>query len=135
MLGEVDGYGRYGDDAWGAFRHEKRREDSLRAQGWSVVRWTVTQMLHEPHLAVARVRRALPVAPRPRSVGDLVASPRFHRLAMRQFRPPARLGLPGAHTPVSSPSTQKESGFIRDQNPAGRDRVRDPLFGDFPVAR
>lgn len=59
VLGDVDGYGKYGDDAWGAFRHEKRREDSLRAQGWSVVRWTVTLMLHEPHLAVARVRRAL----------------------------------------------------------------------------
>lgn len=62
VLGEVDGYGKYRSDAWDTFRREKRREDSLRAAGWTVVRWTVGDVLHDPHSVVARVSRALQVA-------------------------------------------------------------------------
>ncbi len=59
VLGEVDGYSKYRDDAWDVFRREKHREDSLRAAGWTVVRWTVAEVLHDPRPVVARVRRAL----------------------------------------------------------------------------
>ncbi len=59
VLGEVDGYGKYRSDAWDTFRREKRREDSLRAAGWTVVRWTVSDILHDPHSVVARVSRAV----------------------------------------------------------------------------
>lgn len=63
VLGEVDGYGKYRADAWDTFRREKHREDSLRAVGWTVVRWTVREVLHDPQSVVARVSRALQVPP------------------------------------------------------------------------
>lgn len=59
VLAEVDGYGKYGADPWSTFRDEKRREDSLRAAGWTVIRWTVSDMLRTPDRVVARVHRVL----------------------------------------------------------------------------
>lgn len=59
VLAEVDGYGKYERDNWQEFRREKRREDSLRAAGWTMVRWTVTEVLQDPARVVERVRRAL----------------------------------------------------------------------------
>lgn len=62
VLAEVDGYGKYEKDNWKEFRREKRREDSLRAAGWTMVRWSVAEVLQDPARVVARVRRALSVA-------------------------------------------------------------------------
>jgi very-short-patch-repair endonuclease len=64
VIGEVDGYGKYRADTWQTFRREKQREDALRAAGWLVVRWTVTEVLRDPGSVVARVRRALLTARR-----------------------------------------------------------------------
>lgn len=59
VLAEVDGYGKYRADPWKTFRSEKRREDALRAAGWLVVRWTVAEMLRDPHMVTVRVRTVL----------------------------------------------------------------------------
>lgn len=59
VIGEVDGLAKYRADSWETFRKEKQREDTLRAAGWLVVRWTVSEILRDPGEIVARVRRAL----------------------------------------------------------------------------
>ena len=64
LVGEFDGrvkYGRFlrpGEDAGDAVFREKLREDSIRDEGWGVVRWTWSD-LRQPHLVAARVRRRL----------------------------------------------------------------------------
>ncbi len=62
VLGEVDGDGKYRDDPWQVFRREKVREHALRGAGWTIVRWTVSEMLADPHRVVARVLRTLRTA-------------------------------------------------------------------------
>lgn len=65
LVGEFDGrikYGRLlrpGQDAGDAVFEEKRREDSIRDEGWGVVRWTWAD-LHRPDRLAARVRRRMP---------------------------------------------------------------------------
>ena len=80
VLGEVDGFGKYRDDAWDTFRREKRREDALRAAGWTVIRWTVSDVLRNPAWVVKRVKRALSAA-----------------------QPSGRPSLPGAGAPWKRP--------------------------------
>ena len=64
LVGEFDGrvkYGRFlrpGEHAGDAVFREKEREDSIRDEGWGVVRWTWSD-LQRPHLVAARVRRRL----------------------------------------------------------------------------
>lgn len=64
VIAEVDGLGKHHADPQSALRREKEREDALRAAGWIVVRWTVAEMLRNPALVIARVRRAFQVAER-----------------------------------------------------------------------
>jgi hypothetical protein len=64
VVGEFDGrvkYGRFrrpGEDAGDAVFREKRREDAIRDEGWSVVRWTWSDLTDPTGLA-GRLRRAL----------------------------------------------------------------------------
>jgi hypothetical protein len=64
LVGEFDGrvkYGRFlrpGEDPGDAVFREKGREDSIRDEGWGVVRWTWSD-LRQPHLVAARVRRRM----------------------------------------------------------------------------
>jgi hypothetical protein len=63
VVGEFDGrvkYGRLlrpGQDPGDAVFEEKRREDAIRDEGWSVVRWTWADLARPGRLA-ARVQRA-----------------------------------------------------------------------------
>jgi len=64
LVGEFDRrvkYGRFrrpGEDAGDAVFREKGREDSIRDEGWGVVRWTWSD-LRQPHRVAARVRRRM----------------------------------------------------------------------------
>lgn len=57
VIGEADGLVKYAtiDDV----RAEKRREDALRASGFTVVRWTYQDMTTDPAPTLARLRTAL----------------------------------------------------------------------------
>jgi hypothetical protein len=64
LVGEFDRrvtYGRFrrpGEDPGDAVFREKGREDSIRDEGWGVVRWTWSD-LRQPHRVAARVRRRM----------------------------------------------------------------------------
>lgn len=60
VIGEADGLGKYStrDDLIA----EKVREDRLRALGWIVVRWTWNEILGQPKVVAARIRKAATVA-------------------------------------------------------------------------
>lgn len=57
VIGEADGAVKYADRA--AVLAEKKREDDLRAAGWTVVRWGWDDIIRTPDAIVARLRRAL----------------------------------------------------------------------------
>lgn len=65
VIGEFDGAGKYlanqrsGMNASDAVWLEKQREDRLRAQGYTIVRWTWDELIHRPEEVVARIRAAL----------------------------------------------------------------------------
>lgn len=60
VIGEADGFGKYTrrED----LIDEKRREDRIRARGWTVVRWTWQEILTTPGAVAARIRRAATLA-------------------------------------------------------------------------
>lgn len=53
IVGEFDGYAKYGSDgdSWNALKREKRREDSLRRAGFTVVRWEHRDLVDVNRLA------------------------------------------------------------------------------------
>lgn len=57
VIGEADGWAKYTGLA--DLREEKRREDSLRAAGFTVVRWTSDELWRTPDVVMTRLRRAL----------------------------------------------------------------------------
>ena len=57
VIGEADGWAKYADIT--DLREEKRREDALRAVGFTVVRWTSDELWRTPDVPLARVRTAL----------------------------------------------------------------------------
>jgi hypothetical protein len=57
VVGEADGWGKYVDRE--VLREEKRREDALRAAGFTIVRWTSDELARTPGVVVARLLRAL----------------------------------------------------------------------------
>lgn len=63
LVGEADGWGKYGGDA-AALRREKQREDDLRLAGYGFVRWTWDELVRTPAVVVARVRHALSLSGR-----------------------------------------------------------------------
>lgn len=60
VIGEADGFGKY--DTRDDLIAEKVREDRLRALGWIVVRWTWNEILGQPRMVAARIRKAADVA-------------------------------------------------------------------------
>ena len=57
VIGEADGWAKYADIT--DLREEKRREDALRAAGFTVVRWTSDELWRTPDIPLARLRTAL----------------------------------------------------------------------------
>lgn len=60
VIGECDGLLKYTDR--NDLLREKVREDRLRALGFVVVRWTWSDLMHDPQEVADRVRRAFAVA-------------------------------------------------------------------------
>lgn len=61
LIGEADGWGKYqmGGQPEFKFREEKLREDALRAAGFSVVRWTWTDVVPSPNRMIEKITAAL----------------------------------------------------------------------------
>lgn len=57
VIGEVDGLSKY--DTGAVLIREKTREDALRRAGWTVVRWTGSEITRNPPVVLERLRRAL----------------------------------------------------------------------------
>ena len=57
LIGEADGVVKYADPD--AFEREKRREQALRDLGLRMVRWLGREVMADPEVVMARIRRAL----------------------------------------------------------------------------
>ncbi|MDP4015467.1 MAG: type IV toxin-antitoxin system AbiEi family antitoxin domain-containing protein [Candidatus Nanopelagicales bacterium] len=71
VIAEVDGLIKY--DQPGVLIQEKLREDDLRRAGWTVVRWTGSEIRRRPMLVINRLRVALAQAASERGAGAGVA--------------------------------------------------------------
>lgn len=65
LIGEADGLGKYADTS--VLLREKRRQESLQGRGHSFVRWGMAEVVPDPRVLVARLRRAMADATRRRA--------------------------------------------------------------------
>ncbi|NEE00059.1 type IV toxin-antitoxin system AbiEi family antitoxin domain-containing protein [Phytoactinopolyspora halotolerans] len=66
LVGEVDGYVKYRDPLWSPRDHvlvnEKKRQLRIEEAGLVVVRWTPTEIMHQPEVVLERIVRQSHVA-------------------------------------------------------------------------